>query len=136
LLLISVASGQNCPPTHVEGLSEASAPSTLHGTLVFRDELRQWLGLRLEQAACGETDIQLIFSDSKAWRGAESFRGCTISATGKLFDSLTGDYSAETAMADPGTEVRPFLPSISHQAGSNFCANSKGLEEFLRRNHG
>jgi len=105
LFLGSVASGQNCPLTQERGPGEASAPSTLRGTLVFHDELRQWLGLQLEQQACGEADVQLIFSDAKAWRIAESFRGCAISATAKLFDSPTGYYSAQIAMADP--ELKP-----------------------------
>jgi hypothetical protein len=109
ILLLSLfpflaASAQNCPVRDKRGPGEASAPSTLQGILVVHDDLRQWLGLRLEQPACGEAEIQLVFSDAKALRNAESFRGCSVSATGKLFDVPTGYYSAEIAVSDPSLQ--------------------------------
>jgi hypothetical protein len=81
--------------------AEASVASTLHGTLILQGELRKWLGLKLDLPACGQDEIQLVFSDAKDLRSAESFRGCAVSATGKLFDTPTGYYSAEIAISDP-----------------------------------
>jgi len=95
------ASAQNCPVRDERGPAEASTASTLHGTILLHDELRQWLGLKLEQPACGQAEIQLVFSDIKAMRSAETLRGCTASATGNLFDSPTGYYSAEIAISNP-----------------------------------
>ncbi|SRR6266849_2115384 len=101
LLLSVAASAQNCPMSDARGPAEASAASTLHGTLILHDELRKWLGLKLDLPTCGQDEIQLVFPDAKALRSAESFRGCAVSATGKLFDTPTGYYSAEIAISDP-----------------------------------
>lgn len=99
------ANAQNCPLLREQGFAEASAPSALHGALIFHDELRHWLGLMPDQPACGQTEIQLVFKDAESFRRAKSFRGCTITVTGKLYDSPTGYYSADMAIAD--AELKP-----------------------------
>lgn len=113
LLLCLTALGQSCPaPGQHGGSGAASGPSTLHGNLVFHDELRQWLGLKLDRPTCGQTDIQLIFVDAKAWRSAASFRGCAITLTGTLFYAPTGYFSAEMAVSlpalKPDSSCHPF----------------------------
>ena len=95
---------QNCPVRGERGPAEASTASTLHGTIAHHDELREWLGLKLERPACGQDEIQLVFSDMKAQRNAETFQGCAVSVSGKLFDVPTGYYSAEIAISDPTLE--------------------------------
>jgi len=112
---------QNCPVRSQSGPAEASVASTLHGTILRHDELREWFGLKLEQPVCGQDEIQLVFSDIKAQRRAETFRECAVSASGKLFDVPTGYYSAEIAISDPILEpdstchpfaVKPDLTTI------------------------
>lgn len=68
--------------------------------MVYHDDLRRWLGLKLDKPACGQREIQLVFSDAAAWRKAETLRGCLLTVTGKIFDSPTGYYSASLAMSD------------------------------------
>ena len=104
---VLAASAQNCPVRNERGPAEASVDSTVHGTIVLHDELRQWLGLKLDQPACAQFEVQLVFSDVKAQRSAETLRGCAVSATGKLFDSPTGYYSAEIAISNPALKPDP-----------------------------
>src|SRR5713226_3530041 len=112
-LLAAVAvDAQTCPARDEHGPFEASRDSVLHGTLQLHDELRQWIGIKLDQPACEQTEVQLIFSEAKTWRKAEALRGCTVTATGKLFDSPTGYYSADMAISDaslkPDPDCHPF----------------------------
>ncbi|HVO80381.1 MAG TPA: hypothetical protein VMT28_06605 [Terriglobales bacterium] len=106
-----LASGQSCPSESEDG-SEAHDVSTLHGTLVYHDELRQWLGLKLDQPACGEAEIQLVVSDDAAGRRAKTLRGCAITITGRLYLAPTGYYSAELAVFDgvlqPDSSCHPY----------------------------
>jgi Domain of unknown function (DUF4431) len=94
--LAPVASAQSCP---VSSTGEAADVSVLHGTLVSHHELRDWLGLALDRPECGEKEVQLVLSDSEAKRRAESFRGCKVTATGKLYYGQTGYYSANVAIS-------------------------------------
>ena len=51
---------QTFPPRDQQrGLEEASRPSVLHGTLLVHDELRQWLGIKLDRPACGQKEVEL-----------------------------------------------------------------------------
>ncbi len=92
-------------------MGEASDVSILHGKLVHHDELRQWLGLKMDNPACGENEVQLVFSDPKAWRRADSLRECRITVNGKLYYSPTSYYSTNMAISDgtvkPDTSCRP-----------------------------
>jgi hypothetical protein len=102
LLVTVTVKAQTCPPQDQEhGLAEASRPSVLHGTLLVHDELRQWLGIKLDRPACGQKEVELVYSKAEGWRKAEALRGCTLTATGKLYDSPTGYYSADIAISDP-----------------------------------
>jgi hypothetical protein len=102
---------QTCPAHDDKGLGEALEPSVLHGHFLLHDELRKWLGIKLDQPVCGQTEVQLIFSKADKWREAETLRGCAVTATGKLFDSPTGYYSADMAISDatlkPDASCRP-----------------------------
>jgi hypothetical protein len=104
---ILAANAQNCPVRDERGPAEASIASTLHGTILLHDELRQWLGLKLDQPACAQVEVQLVFSDIEARRSAETLRGCAVSATGALFDSPTGYYSSEIAISNPALKPDP-----------------------------
>jgi hypothetical protein len=111
LLATAAVNAQTCPPHDDHGREKALSPSVLHGTLLFHDDLRQWIGIKLDRPACGQTEVQLVFSKADAWREAETLRGCTVTATGELFDSPTGYYSAELAISDatlkPGPSCHP-----------------------------
>lgn len=101
LLATVTVNAQTCPPQDQQhGLEEAATPSVLHGTLVLHDELRQWLGIELDPPACGQKEVELVYSKVEDWRNAETLRGCTLTATGKLYDSPTGYYSADVAISD------------------------------------
>jgi hypothetical protein len=95
------ARAQSCPVSDSSGPGEAPQSSVLHGTVVAHYELREWLGLRLDHPACGETEIQLAFSDSKRYRAAETLRNCTVTATGTVYIGPTGYYSKNMAISDP-----------------------------------
>jgi hypothetical protein len=98
------AHAQSCPNDDPNSL-EAPGISVLRGTLIYHDELRQWLGLRLDRPVCGETEeVQLVFTKAEDSRRAESLRDCEVKATGILYNSPTGYYSAEMAVSEPRLE--------------------------------
>jgi hypothetical protein len=101
-LLSTSLLAQTCPTTADSEQGRAAAdPSVLHGRLVYHEDLRDWLGLELDKPACGQHEIQLVFTDAAVWRKAEALRGCSLTVTGKIFDSPTGYYSAGLAVSDP-----------------------------------
>jgi len=100
-----VAFAQSCPTENSQGPHDAPDSSVLHGTLIHHDELRTWLGLKLDQPACGETEIQLIFDTPEAWRIADALRTCAVTAAGKLYLSPTAYYSARLAVANPALKA-------------------------------
>jgi hypothetical protein len=101
-LLSTLLLAQTCPTAaDSEQGRDASRSSLLHGQMAYHDDLRQWLGLKLDKRACGQGEIQLVFADATAWRKAEALRGCSLTVDGKIFDSPTGYYSAKLAMSDP-----------------------------------
>lgn len=101
LFTATVAYAQSCPQDDDDDLNVGASASTLRGTIVLHHELRTWLGLKLDQPACDEAEIQLTFHDSTRWRQAESLRECRVTATGVVFDGLTGYYSTVYAVHDP-----------------------------------
>jgi len=100
-LCASAAVAQSCPTQDAAGQHDASESSVLHGILVHHDELRTWLGLKLDRPACGESEIQLTFDTPDAWRKAETLRNCGVTATGVLFLAPTAHYSAGMAIENP-----------------------------------
>ncbi len=104
LSFVGTASAQSCPTQDAAGQHAASESSVLHGTLAHHDELRTWLGIKLDQPACGETEIQLTFATSDALREAETLRNCGVTATGVLFLAPTAHYSAAMAIENPKLE--------------------------------
>lgn len=108
LLVACVAvTAQSCPARDSQGPFEAPSPSTLHGTLLVHNDLRDWIGLKLDRPACGESEIELVFQNGDGFRGAETYNGCALTAIGKLFDSPTGYYSANIAISDPDLKPDP-----------------------------
>lgn len=101
----SATYSQSCPKSDARAPGEAQGASALHGTLTYHDELRQWLGIKLDSPACGETEIQLVFSNAAAWRRARSLQQCKMTVRGKLYESPTGYYSAHLAISNP--ELKP-----------------------------
>lgn len=99
LLTGGATRAQVCPPQNGDAI-EASGVSVLHGMLLLHDELRQWLGLKLDRKACGQTEIELVFSTSEDWGKAETLLGCAISASGRLYDSPTGYYATDMAISN------------------------------------
>jgi hypothetical protein len=106
LATAGIASAQSCPPTD-GSVADAPEASVLHGTLVYHDDLRQWLGFKLDRPACRETEIELVFSNSAGWREAKSFRGCGLTIRGKLYEGVTGYYSTEVAIEDAALKPDP-----------------------------
>jgi hypothetical protein len=108
----TAARAQSCPKDNPSSVDIAPEASTLHGTVVYHDELREWLGLRLDQSACGEDEIQLEFTDKSGngFRRAVALRNCGVTAKGKLYNSPSGYYSTGVAMNDP-----PLVPDASCQ---------------------
>jgi len=97
---------QVCPSEH----GDATAPSTLHGKIMYHDELRQWIGLKLDRPACDQSEIQLVFvtgDETLAWRKAKSLSGCQATVEGMIVESLTGYYSTDLNIADPKINVDP-----------------------------
>lgn len=107
LAMVGIARAQSCPKDDSSGSDAVPEQSTLHGTVKYHDDLREWLGLELDHPACGQSEIQLVFSDDKEWRRVESLRGCAVTATGILYDSPTGYYSARIAVGDPKLATDP-----------------------------
>jgi hypothetical protein len=107
LLATLVANAQTCPKEDQHGGGEASKPSTLHGTLLLHDDLRHWLGIKLERPACGQTEVELVFSNVQGRRKAETLGGCKVDVNGKMFYSPTGYYSAAVAISDPTVKPDP-----------------------------
>jgi len=95
---------QSCPPA--DQRSDGAESSTLHGTLVHFDELREWLGVKLDQSACGEKVVQLVFTGQRA-REVDAYRGCEVTVTGKLYEPATGYYSARLAMQNADVKAAP-----------------------------
>ena len=102
LLLPVFAFGQSCPRADS---TEAAQSSVLHGSILYHNELRQWIGLKLASPVCGKPELQLVYADPDAYRRAKSLRGCTVTATGKIYEGLTGYYSASLAIENP--EITP-----------------------------
>ena len=101
LLCVVSARAQSCPVQDADEPGVAAGISSLHGTLRYHDDLRQWLGLRFDKPACGQNEVQLTFRDSAIRRRVESFRGCGVTATGTMFYRPSGYYSTEIAINDP-----------------------------------
>lgn len=102
LLISAAAEAESCPPSQTENAPEIS---TLHGKLNRFGELRNWLGIELDQPACGEKIVQLVFKSGDRNREVEALRGCEVTASGKLYEPVTGYYSAKLAIFDPDVKA-------------------------------
>lgn len=113
LWLATTASAQSCPDANT---GVAAEPAVLHGALAYHDELRKWLGLRLDHSECGGDEVQLVFPKSEERRAAETLQDCHITATGKLYNGETGYYSSNLAMSveslkpDASCHPKPLKP--------------------------
>jgi hypothetical protein len=113
LYLASTVSAQSCPDADT---GVAANSSVLRGTLTYHDELRKWLGLRLDHPECGEKEVELILAKPDEQRRAKALRGCSVTATGELYYGETGYYSAKLAIAieslkpDASCRPRPLEP--------------------------
>ena len=143
LLAAACLNAQQCPAEGGKTAGVAVKPSVLHGTLVAHDDLRHWLGLKLDEPACGQTEIQIVFSKAEQSRAAETLRQCTVTATGALYESPTGYYSTAVAMSDaqlkPDESCRP-LPvepdSTAVLMPSNVMTYSASIRiDFRGRGH-
>jgi hypothetical protein len=120
------AGAQECPREGATGPSVASVPRSLTGLVVYHDELRQWLELKLDTPVCGVHSVQLLRSmgafevDEGNARKLEMWRGCHITTRGPLGVPGTGYYSAD--QYQDVTAIRPSadcvkktpLPDYSH----------------------
>jgi hypothetical protein len=116
LWLAGAAYGQSCPDADT---GVAAKPSVLDGALTYHDELRSWLGLRLDHPECGENEVQLVFAKPEEQRAAETLQDCNVTAIGKLYNGETGYYSANVAMSieslkpDASCHPKPVKPDAA-----------------------
>jgi len=122
--LVGLGWGQDCPHESSTGPTVESVPRTLSGVLVYHNEIRQWLGLKLDEPICGVTEVQ-VFSgsgsnyDDGLEKLLEQERGCRVWLTGPLGIPMTGYYSAEVYQVVskleplPGCIKQPPLPDYS-----------------------
>lgn len=125
VLLASLAGftsqAQDCPRNDPNGPFVDSIPRTLHGRVVFHNDLRQWLSLELDKPVCGERTVQILMLDknSDSTGHLETFRGCRVKATGPLGLAGTLYYSAdiyqtlEKIEPDPDCVRQTALPDYS-----------------------
>lgn len=120
LLSIFIVSGvaagglfaQSCPAGDNIAAPESSR---LHGALRFHDGTRPWLGLAMQQPACGAKEIELVFSGD-GWRAAKRMRGCGATVQGKILESPTTYYATGLNLMDaaitpdPGCRLLPADP--------------------------
>ena len=104
MVLPALAQEPSCPDYDKYKDLNAPKPSSLHGTIQFHDEIRQWLGVKLDKPTCNESEIQLVTAKSDGYRQMKTFVGCTVSVTGVLFQGATGYYSTKLAI-DP--DIKP-----------------------------
>ncbi len=107
ILLTALAQAQSCPPADGSRL-DASAPSTLHGTVRYHDGTRPWLGFIPDQHVCGASEIELAFGSSSGWRTTKRLRGCPATVYGTISNSPSAYYS---------TDLNFFNPKITPDAG-------------------
>jgi hypothetical protein len=88
------ALAQKCPATNPTGPTVASEVLTLAGRLIFHDDIRKWFELKLDQAQCGQTSIQLV-AGGPDWTVLEVLRGCQVRSKGALDFSPTGYYTLD-----------------------------------------
>jgi hypothetical protein len=131
LYLASTASAQSCPDANT---GVAAKSSVLQGALTYHDELRSWLGLRLDHPECGENEVQLIFAKPEEQRVAETLQECNVTAIGKLYYGETGYYSAKLAMSieslRPGASCRP-RPLEPDPAKANVPADLRSYQASI-----
>lgn len=133
ILLLTLFAGfsahaQSCPPA--SSADDAPQASILHGTVVYHDELRQWLGLKLDHLACGQSEIQIVITDSNAMRTAETLRQCNVTATGKLFSGLTGYFPVPLAIENPQLKPDPSCHPLPLRPDPTAAPIPSGLKAF------
>ena len=120
LLMARLLHAQSCPPA--DGKSpDAPAASVLHGTIMLHPGVRPWLGLFLEQPACGNNEIELAFAEHDSWTQATRLNHCGAMVKGLLSESLTAYYSADLNIfnpqitADSSCRLLPAGPDVSRR---------------------
>lgn len=114
--VLGVATGglfaQSCPAGDNIAAPESSL---LRGTLRYHDVTRPWLGLAMQQPACGAQEIELVFSGD-GWRAAKRMRGCGVTVEGRILESPTTYYATDLNLMDaaitpdPGCRLLPADP--------------------------
>jgi hypothetical protein len=89
-----LACGQACPKSSDKGPSVESEVRTLEGELLFRDGIRKWFELKLDQPQCEQASIELVRVEGD-WTPLELFRECRVRSTGAIGLSPTGYYSLD-----------------------------------------
>ncbi len=114
------AHGQECPiATTGTEPNIASQIRTLEGQLIFRDGIRQWFELKLDEPQCGQNSIQLMQIQKKS-PPLEIFRGCRVKSRGAIDFSPTGYYSLDmfqdVEKIDPVGKCSRHLPFPEYSA--------------------
>ena len=108
-----------CPQQFSDGSYIDGFSRTLTGSLVFHDDLRQWLSLKLDAPVCGLQELELVHTDEMHPLKLEVFRGCRVAVTGILGLPATTYYSAELYQdvdqiePDPGCARKPAFRDYS-----------------------
>ena len=128
LALTLAAHSQACPRENPNGPNIESGPVTISGTVVYHNEIRQWLELHPTSPVCGNDSIQLLDGTNGPGR-SDPLRGCKIVAEGTLGIPMTGYYSSDlylsvTKITPEGDCVRqaPF-PDFSRSRPAKWVRN-------------
>jgi hypothetical protein len=106
---------QVCPSEYG---SKAKEPSTLHGKLIYNEDLRQWHELKLDKETCDWESVEVV-SGKMDMKQVHRYCDCGVTITGSLFIPITGYYSLGLAMdvdkilSDEGCKPYPNQPDLS-----------------------
>jgi hypothetical protein len=98
-----------------------SAPQTISGTIIYHENLRNWLSLRPEAPVCGQPEFELwisgvSFDVQNIRKRIERSRGCKTTVTGRLSFETNKQYATAIVLEvgklapDPSCTLKPELP--------------------------
>jgi hypothetical protein len=103
-------SAQVCPPGY-GSLSKMHAKevSSLHGKLIYHEDLWQWHELKLDNKTCDSESVE-VFSGKIDEKQAHRYRNCSVTITGRLFFPNAGSALSLAIDADkiqPDRDCKP-----------------------------
>jgi hypothetical protein len=96
----------------------AKETSSLHGKLIYNEDLRQWHEMKLDKKTCDWESVEVV-SIKIDFEQMHRYRGCDVTITGSLFFPTTGYYSLGLAIdvdkiqPDNDCKPHPVQPDLS-----------------------